>query len=43
VEGGGGVRDFKRGDEIAAVGYRTVMDAAPTLLAAMPYIRTEAG
>ena len=43
VEGGGGVRDFKRGDEIAAVGYRTVMDAATALSAAMPYIRTEAG
>ena len=42
VDGGGGVRDFRRGDEIAAVGYRTVMAAAPALLGAMPYIKTEA-
>jgi NTE family protein len=42
VEGGGGVRDFKRGDEIAAVGYRTVMAQAETLVAAMPYIKSEA-
>lgn len=42
VDGGGGVRDFKRGDEIAGVGYQTVMGAAPTLAEAMPYISTAA-
>jgi NTE family protein len=42
IEGGGGVRDFKRGDEIAGAGYRTVIAAAPVLTEAMPYIATEA-
>jgi NTE family protein len=42
IDGGGGVRDFKRGDEIAGVGYRTVMGAAPALAEAMPYISTAA-
>lgn len=42
VDGGGGVRDFKRGDEIAAIGYRAAMESADALAAAMPYIRTEA-
>jgi len=42
VDGGGGVRDFKRGDEIAGVGYRAVMAAAPALAEAMPYINAAA-
>ena len=39
VDGTGGVRDFKRGDEIAALGYRAAMDAAPSFATAMPYLK----
>ena len=42
VDGGGGVRDFKRGDEIAAIGYRAAMSNAGALATAMPYVRTGA-
>ena len=38
VEGTGGVRDFQRGDEIAAEGYRETRAAMPALSAALPYI-----
>ena len=42
IDGGGGVRDFKRGDEIADVGYQTVIAAAPALAEAMPYVGAHA-
>jgi NTE family protein len=42
IDGGGGVRDFKRGAEIAENGYRAAMANAESLVAAMPYIKTEA-
>jgi NTE family protein len=41
VDGGGGVRDFKRSAEIASVGYRTVMDGAPEIALRLPYIYPE--
>jgi NTE family protein len=39
IEGSGGVRDFKRGEEIAAEGHRAAWAAMPALSAALPYIR----
>lgn len=42
IDGGGGVRDFKRGEEIAANGYRAAMASAESLVGALPYIKTEA-
>jgi NTE family protein len=39
VDGGGGVRDFKRAEEIAELGYRATMAAAASLTSAMPYVK----
>jgi len=39
VDGTGGVRDFKRGDEIGALGYRATIEAQPSLAGAMPYLK----
>jgi NTE family protein len=38
IDGTGGVRDFQRGEEIAAAGYRSVFATKSELTAAMPYI-----
>jgi NTE family protein len=42
VDGDGGVREFKRGREIAELGYRATMGAAASLTSAMPYVRATA-
>jgi NTE family protein len=39
VEGTGGLRDFKRGPEIARVGYAATRDAGPALAEALPYVK----
>jgi NTE family protein len=39
IDGGGGVRDFKRAEEIANEGYRATMAAAASLTTAMPYVK----
>ena len=38
IEGSGGIRDFKRGDEIAAEGYRAAMSSADAIATAVPYV-----
>lgn len=42
VDGDGGVREFKRGREIAQLGYRATMDASASLTSAMPHVRATA-
>jgi NTE family protein len=39
IEGAGGLRDFKRGREMAEAGYRAAMAAAPSIRSVMPYTR----
>jgi NTE family protein len=42
IEGTGGIRDFKRGSEIAAAGYEATRSAGADIRAAMPYVRAAA-
>jgi NTE family protein len=42
VEGDGGVRDFRRGDEISEVGYQAAIAATPALTEALPYLKAAA-
>jgi hypothetical protein len=39
VDGDGGVGAFKRGKEIAELGYRATMEGAPALVDALPYLK----
>ena len=42
IEGTGGLRDFKRTDEIAGEGYRAALNASDAIAAVLPYVQAKA-